>query len=481
MANTFQTEFDQARTPLKPLEYAHKDKAQTREFMIDYSGENPTYHMYIVDPEDKTKIIDLSAKLLKEGYNSDDVTIEISGLEKPISLKNAIEFIYKRFVHIYDLNGFDPDKDMRKILDPTNKTILLQDPTGNYAIPVTRASAVFDEKGISIQDKLNKMSRIGFTTDHVMVINDNQSVFEITYPFADYISSGNYFELRVGTTFIAKDRYQIIDNVSNDGKSYSGTITFFNDTFESGRRIDILYIYNVSVNAENDINVVDGGTIANRTVTSDKLVKISDSFMLPDSTSVASSKAIYDAFASLFEALSSAECKVFFVKDTITYTNNKIVVSIMDQPVTIGNSYILLNILTASSKMSDVELEVVSTNQFNGKSISHMYNITLPNNGISSGKLLKVLVNDKEAIVLSVVELKRKNARYIHYAKELENKIPFDRLEYDASSVINVYRNGLKLFEDLDYSIDYDTQVINLFVSTTERERIIIESESISY
>ena len=66
--------------------------------------------------------------------------------------------------------------------------------------------------------------------------------------------------------------------------------------------------------------------------------------------------------------------------------------------------------------------------------------------------------------------------RYIHTCRDDERDISYNMLGYEVGSVIRVYRNGVRLFEDLDYSINRQTEIITLFTRTEEGERIVFEA-----
>ena len=63
--------------------------------------------------------------------------------------------------------------------------------------------------------------------------------------------------------------------------------------------------------------------------------------------------------------------------------------------------------------------------------------------------------------------------------KDDETVIPFNALQYNNSSIIRVYRNGVRLFQDLDYHMDKMAETITLFVRTELDERIVFESTNI--
>ena len=193
-----QDQFDMGRIPLRPLPYENREIAFTNELMVDTTGENPTNHIYITSPEDPSKVIDLSAAIIIEGFNSKDLTVSIAGVKDPISIQKLIEYIYLRFVHIDDIAGFDPSEDLSKVLDSNNKNVILKDINGNSVFPVVRAETIYDSKGVDLDTKLKQISHLAVLTDTIYATMRDQNIFDIVYPFNNYFSGGNYMELRVG-------------------------------------------------------------------------------------------------------------------------------------------------------------------------------------------------------------------------------------------------------------------------------------------
>ena len=97
-------QFKMGRLALKPLPYANKQLAQKGELMVDHAGDNPTYHIYIVDPNDGTKIIDITSYLVKEAFGN-SITVNIDGVDEPFSLHDIINFIYKDLLILIILMG----------------------------------------------------------------------------------------------------------------------------------------------------------------------------------------------------------------------------------------------------------------------------------------------------------------------------------------------------------------------------------------
>ena len=83
-----QDQFSMARLAIKPLAYENKDLAQRGEFMVDHAGEHPTYHLYIVDPEDETKIIDITSYMVKEAFGNSITSKQSSPIVSFIPSKN---------------------------------------------------------------------------------------------------------------------------------------------------------------------------------------------------------------------------------------------------------------------------------------------------------------------------------------------------------------------------------------------------------
>lgn len=481
MSTKLQDEYLHGRIPLKPLPYINRDLAFSGELMVDSvtnDDNEPTYHLYLVDPVEKTVYIDLSAKIANEVAKLSGLTIPIEGLKDPVLLTDILSYIYNRFIAIKNPEGFNPNSELRDIIDDkTLKTVMISR-TGDTVLPVTRADAVFDTAGRTIQDRLDNMTRVAFTNDYIMVTHDNQNVFSITYPFLNYRDNGNYMELRIGTTIIDKSRYYITDLKNNDGYVYGCNITFYNDTFEEGRRIDILYIYNTTdVNGES-FKPIDGNSITNWSIDTEKLSKVSSSFSKNDPSSIATSKAVFDLYQVVNDIISGAGARALFSKDS-SNSSKYIIANLANDGILLGSHYILLSVLTNDPKNADFTLRVLYRDA-NMDLHSREYDISAPK-GIGKDRLVKFLVRDADASIISISDLHFNIRRYVYSAADGENVISFANLTYDDNSTIRVFRNGLRLFVDLDYSIDMSSQTIRLFNRTVRNEKIVFECENIEY
>ena len=458
----------QGRIPLKPLPYSKKDLAQCNELLIDYDNKK-TYHIYIVDQNDRTKLIDLSQIIIDELYpdasvNANNFRVNIEGILNPDTLHNIINFIYKRFIMPENPHGFNYEEDFEKIYKPTTKSVLLKDTDNVIYLPVTSTDNVFGKDGYSLEERLQNLSRVGFSTDCVRATSDYQTSFHFDYPFADYSKAGNYVEVRIGSTYIDKARYQIIDDAAIGGQVTGATITFIDEAIRKDRAINFLFIYNCKDSTDDKYQYTYGGMIANKSIPSCKLQKISDSYTVNDSTSVASSKALYNLYNSMLTALANGSDYYIACKDTST-TESSINVSI---PKTLTNGMIL-EVALSTRKASSASINI------NGRAYN-IYNLSgsLNQYKLPVNKLIKFMFNNNTIYIID--DFCPTPSRYIYTCDDQEQTISYSNLDYTIDNNIFVYRNGVKLFEDLDYSIDSSNQTISLFVRTELGERIVFEA-----
>ena len=479
-------QFEHSRIPLKPLPYQNRRLADCNEIMIDYLGDNPTYHIYIVDSSDKTKYIDITSLILKASVG-DSIQVNIDGMEEAISLNDLLSYIYKNFVFPENKLGFVYGRDKDLLFDPETKTVLLRDTDGTAYTPVVKAESVFDSNGRSIQERLDSMCRLGFSMDYVRTNVEDQNTITITYPFLNYLDGGNFYELRIGTVFVDRSRYQAIENTDEDGNAYGATITFFQDKLEINRRIDILYIYNCK-DVGGDVNntVISGGSIARNSISSSKLEKVTDDYYTNDSTCIASAKSVYNLFNDLSNSIASSQNKIIWAKDTSTSAGTITVnITAATAELNVANYPVLLNVVTNTSKNTSVKLTLTSTYNGSNVTIANAATIKLSSdvalkNNLPANHMMKIIIVDSTtAYLVAIPETDWDITRYIYTCADQEIDIPFSGMSYTIGAKILVYRNGVRLFEDLDYSINYANETIRLYVRTEEGERIVFEAISL--
>lgn len=494
-------QFEHGRIPLKPLPYSNKELSQCNEIMIDY-GENGTYHIYIVHHSDPTKYIDITSLIIKEmlpkaEINANQFTITIEGSDNPVSLQDIINFIYKRFEYADDKSGFIFDRDKDKLFDPSTKTIILRTTDGTYQLPVTTADNVYDKDGNSIQDRLDQMTRLGFDTSYITATENNQKEFNFNYPFKNY---SDYMEVRVGTTYVDKSRYVITKIYEGNTTNYStAKLTFLDESIEKGRTITIFWMYN-SYNISNEnINHTSGSVIADRSITIDKLQKASNSFVLDDSSSVATSKAVSDLYNNIINAIDSSNKHInYYLESEITAQNPTNImikipssVDVDDYLEGITNNGGLLTIALSYEHGSSGFDHGLSVSIYNGHDTRRMF-LYMPDKvtmirTLRINKVIKLIIdynrnNDitgrdfkNKAILINQSGALNKPTKYTYTCIDQETEISYEELNINNGDIMYVYRNGVRLFEDLDYSINEISKTITLFVRTEEGERIVFE------
>ena len=484
-------QFEQGRIPIKVLSYkdAIKKLAQCDELIIDYLPSDdgstlPSYHIYIADHNNPDILIDITNLIIKEilpnaKINANQFQILIEGAKDPTSLKDIINFIYKRFTYPENSDGFNYVRDFAKIFDPSTISVLLRNTDGTILLPITTTDNVYDRSGKTIEDRLNSITRVGFDITYVRATQNNQTEFIFDYPFENY---SDFVELRIGGTYIDKDTYYI-ENITENGVVTKGKITFlYNISIEQYRRLDILFIYNSKATSSSNYSSIYGHTIADRSIPSSKLEKISDSYALNDPTCIASSAAIYKLFMGVYQELNRNNMALLWGIDN---TDNAVLLSCtVDGVINNGNILTLtvLNIKSAPNlKINDVTYSLKTINNDNFNKI------------INAGTTIRLLLDttNRLAYVLSEnIYANRKVQSVFTCTSDNEGitTIPYNfNSNNDPSSDIIVYRNGVRLFENIDYVLNNNNSItlevrLNGPSSSSpliEGERIVFETNRI--
>lgn len=460
-------QFEHGRIPIKPLPYKERELSQCNELMVDY-GENASYHIYITNHDNPDKYIDLTQVISNEillgtEINANRFTITIEGEKDPKSLMNIINYIWKRFSHAEDPSGFVPETDIDKVLSPNTINVLLQTTDGQIQLPITLADNVYDKNGNTIQSTLDNMTRLGFSVSYIYATQDNQTSFEFEYPFEDY---PDMLEVRIGTTYVDNTRYQITKHYTSEGHYSSATLDFIGETIENGRRIDLIWIYNSAYQDNGKVQFMSGSKIADSSISISKLEKYSDSYNYTNSNSVATSNALARLYKDLSKSINANNQNVFNCPDETT--NPSIIKADIGRATATGD---IINVTTASEKSSSSVLSI------NNKS----YPIKTPDGnslvrGFRNNQSITFKISENDAILLNGIGNEIRTNRFVYTCKDQETVISYKDLSYYTEDLIHVYRNGIRLFQDLDYYINLNMQTITLFVRTEQGERIVFES-----
>ena len=465
-------QFKMARIPLIPLAYDNKDLAQCNELIIDYTGDK-TYHIYITDSEDRTKLIDITQLIIENIFpniNADNFKITIEGLLNAQTLRHIINFIYKKFLYPDDPNGFDFVEDLDKVYDNTTKSILMRDTDEIYYLPITVASNVLDATGMSVQERLDSITKLGFANDFVRATTNNQTNFEFDFPFPNYLSDGNHMELRIGTVFIEPERYSIDIRYDAEGLEVGGTIIFLDESIEYGRAINILYIYNSKDSATGPLKYMNGALIVNGSLPTSKLLKKSDRYNLADPTSVATSKAVYNLYTKVYNDLNDYSPYVLYTVDTNNTSSKGQVLFVNSDSFALRDGCkICVRLVNATKSGLKIKFNNTEYNIYDGGGL-----IDYP---IAAGRMIDLVYSssDSSFYIRSLSDYKVDTNHFIYTTADQETVISFNGLEYEPGQQIFVYRNGVRLFEQLDYTMNLSTEEITLYVRTEEYERIVFE------
>lgn len=155
---------------------------------------------------------------------------------------------------------------------------------GENVAPRGLARAIYTDAGETVEDRLKFITKVGTSTIHVVATSDKQRIFDVPFPFNDYMQLGNSVIVSSGSTIFDHRRYSIQGNKLILNQDEAGIAI--------GRSLTFLFIYNSSLPLANVLTAMDGKFIIDGTIGANKLEKISNSINTPDPSSVASSLAV---------------------------------------------------------------------------------------------------------------------------------------------------------------------------------------------
>lgn len=495
MATDHNDQFHMGRIPLKPYAFinaktavesdtgdglsSQDELAVCKEFLIDYlstEDHKATYDMYIVDPNDRTHFINLSQMIrtMAPLGDANKLTVTIEGKEDAVSLKDIINYIYSRFIFPdTEIENYEEILDKIFNSDPSPINPLLTDVNGQIILPITIANNVYDKNGISLQTKLDSITRVGFASTFVTA-ETTSNQFQFEYPFENYRQDGNHVEVRIGGTIINKSRYYFVDSEPTDDGlvPVESTIVFTDHAIEKGRTISFLFIYNAAADGST-YHIMSGANIASHSLPSTAIEKMSDSFCYPDPTSVASSKALYDLYVTLSEVIANSQNYSTFAVDTST-SATEINISTNNNFVFKEGSSISILIKNEKKSASGYTLTVTGAAAIADKiyTSSGLLTKTIPAN-----KVIKVYRSNGRFYMKSLSDYKLSANRFFYTTKDQETEISYIGLSSnDLEPEIFVYRNGVRLFEGIDYKLDRALSKITLFVRAEAQEKIVFET-----
>lgn len=468
-------QFRYGRIPLKPLSYENRSNAQCNELIVDY-GATGDYHIYIADSQDPSKLIDLT------NVSIDRITMEFNlgeddseeGSSKA-SLNDIVSFLCNNIIYADDINGFSYNDDISKVIDPLTKSVILRNKDGTIILPVTTMDNIFDDNGNTMEERLNSITRIAFDKIRIIAEEDEQYEFAFEYPCQNY---SDYIEVRVNGTCIDNTEYYIINDIDSDGNYNSATLVFINTTYiENGSKVDILFIFNSTINgSSNKIDVISGKILVNHSVPSSKIEKTSNSYMLNDPTSIATSAGLYNLYDKLSELVMNNYDNIIWGTDTSIL--NTIISVTTDKDFENLTGPFIINTIASCNKKSSVTFSLRYNSEYIYTMDLKYVDGTTLKRGIPANRAISVLAYPDKAVayIISGGLNGLKSTKYIYRCIGQETEISYSDLNYNIGDIITVYKNGIRLFEDLDYSVNIDAEKITLFTDTDENDYIVFEA-----
>lgn len=469
-------QFEHSRIPLRPLAYKNKALAQTDELLIDF-GKNgdETYHMFIADSNDPTKFIDLTELMVQSilptaTFSVDNFDITLEGVDEPSALKDVINFIYKRFLYPENYGIFDYSNDSEKMFDESTINTLLRDAEGRVVLPVTFADNVFFKNGKTIQDTYNTITRFAINRQTMYAVTNVDS-YEFEYPYPDYMDD---VDVRLAGIYLDKASYSITPILRDDNTFSYGTLRLLT-SFNQSDQIDLVFTYNSKAYEDVKYDYMSGTNISIKSMPSNRLEKTSDSFTNDDDTSVATSKAVNNLYKEMIEVMGKAAKNTSYNMDISDYDD---FIHIDSDEDIVNQDFYLINVLLGTKKRFDCTgLIKYNNDSVTGIPIVDACGKELTK-GLPAGKIAKLMWR-KETGKLYLISTDMSNlrtGRWIHKSLESETVISYSGMQYDIGACITIYKNGLRLFEDIDYYIDTVNETITLFDPTTEGDTVIFEA-----
>ena len=313
--------------------------------------------------------------------------------------------------------------------------------------PMTVANTVYMQDGDTVEHKINQLGLMTSTFENIQVTEVGKT-FDIPVPFRDFFNYPHCMIVCIGTTMITPNRYSVRDN----------KITFL-DNINIGRTINFFFMYNTKPGGNAlAIENIDGANINRGTITADKLNKVSNSYLLNDNSSIATSaglKGIYDLIAALCnEKNITVRCTASKSGDT-TYA--------LHTPQ--GFTDLIDGDIMSIKFDSDVVHDGKIT--YNGHEYPIYTNSTTPI------KDKEICANDELYFQFNASDNRFYVTNGMAYRMDqfTSNKIverDGNIFSYEESGflpgydTLTVYLNGLKLIKNINYTIDYKAKTITL-------------------
>ena len=368
---------------------------------------------------------------------------------------------YDNWVTVSNVN------DIKHIFFLNNLTVstIYRQSNGNttpYA-PRTIGSAVYLSSGATVEDLARNVTRLSTSIAHVTATMNEQTSFEVPYPFENYMTLGNSMMVFVGTTFIVNTRYSLSSDYS--------VLYFLNGMHvKKGRDVTFVFLYNsrpmLNGSAPLSYMTYDGGYMADATLPIQKLEKYSSSLYNKDLDCVATSKAIADLYETLLSKIDNLDSKyAIYAKAFGTGTAYQI-----DVPNFVLSDFSIIHMRANVACGNNATLKVN-----NGEAIPIYATFTdrLVAGDIAEGEVVTLTYNADENrfYIISDTGTMITSTQFIYLtSKDGEDTFDLSQLDYNPTfDILEVYQDGFMLTEDEHYTVGTNNDSVTLLGYTADQ------------
>lgn len=329
--------------------------------------------------------------------------------------------------------------------------------------PRTLASAVYLSSGATVEDLAKNITRISTSIASVTATINEQTSFEVPYPFDNYMTLGNSMMVYIGTTFITNTRYSLSPDYS--------TIYFLNGmNVKKGRDVTFVFLYNsrpmLNGSAPTSYMTYDGGYMGDATLPIQKMKKYSSSLYNKDIDCVATSKAIADLYETILTKLDNIGSKYsIYAKAFGTSTAYQ-----LDIPNFVLTDFDIIHMRTNVACGDNATLQIN-----NGDPIPIYASFTdrLVAGDIAENEVVTLTYNADENrfYIISDTGTMITSTQFVYLTTEdEEDTFDLSQLDYNPTfDILEVYQDGFMLTKDEHYTVGENNNSVTLLGYTAEQ------------
>lgn len=341
---------------------------------------------------------------------------------------------------------------------------------GRNKAPATLAKYVFTDKGSNVQDVLNHYKSMKGNLVVLEITEDNQTIFDIVMPTDNYTNSlSNIALVILNGSILTPGKYRFIKNKKLEVFTPVGPT----DT------LMVLFMYQVAAGDIDGVTLAysDGSYLLNRSVETDKLAQVTDSYMLDDSKVVPTAKAVCDSHKVIMQKINTIDPtgQVYTVEDDSS-NNYEIVLYI--------KKYVLndCNTITFRTKYDIGTDAEVYINNLNPVPLYTGIDQPIKEGIVKAGQILTIRYNAQDdrfyVINPDLYRVVKDITEYYVDGIKISGPLPSVPITFNDYNpivdVIDVYYENIRLFKDLNYIVTGNSITFKGF-NIQNGERVIME------